>query len=415
MELIWDGGIIAGHGETMDAYTLAVAAALAALTMASSMGLLYLASARQSCLVDWTAAAVLFALGNMAGAIGLHLPTSPVVVIACVNALHIGGHFGMLAGVRRHLHLAPRWGWGAALVLGVLAAHLLPVLQGPPLARLALFTPVVCAIDLAAARLLWRRGEREVRASYLPLIMLQLLAALQQLVRLAVMAAGDPSDPLYGQYVRTSGALATLLYLSLATMCCALIVTHQQTLALRRASLTDVLTGWLNRRALHDIATREYRRCRRTGSAMFFIAFDIDHFKAINDRYGHGVGDTAIRHVTALSARMLRGYDALFRIGGEEFAVLVVGENLGAVCGIAERLREVVAAAALSVDGAAVAMTVSVGVAALDEQDHKWEDILRRADEALYHAKQHGRDRVSVHGRDLAGRGQVVRLQAVGA
>jgi diguanylate cyclase (GGDEF)-like protein len=401
----------------MDAYTLTVAAALAALTMAASMGLLYLASARQTCLVDWTLAAVLFALSNMMGAIGLHLQAGPVVFIACVNAFHIGGHVGMLAGIRRHLHLAPRWGWGVALVLGALAVHALPVMQGAPLARLALFTPVVCALDLAAARLLWRRGEDEVRASYLPLIMLQLLAALQQGVRLAMMAAaaGDPSSPLYGQYVRTSGALATLLYVSLATMCCALIVTHQQTLALRRASLTDVLTGWLNRRALHDIATREFRRCRRTGSAMFFITFDIDHFKTVNDRYGHGVGDTAIRHVTALSARVLRGYDALFRVGGEEFAVLVAGENLGAVCGIAERLREAVAAATLAVDGAAVALTVSVGVAALDGQDHQWEDILRRADEALYHAKQHGRDRVSVHGRDLAGRGQVVRLQVVGA
>ncbi|KQV32913.1 diguanylate cyclase [Massilia sp. Root335] len=399
----------------MDAYTLTVAAALAALTMAASMGLLYLASARQTCLVDWTLAAVLFAFSNMMGAIGLHLPASPIIVSACVNAFYIGGHFGMLAGIRRHLHLAPGWGWGAALVSGVLAVHALPVMQGAPLARLLLFTPIVCAIDLAAARLLWRRGEHEVRASYLPLIMLQLLAALQQVVRLAVMAAAasDPSNPTYGQYVRTSGALATLLYLSLATMCCALIVTHQQTLALRRASLTDVLTGWLNRRALHDIATRDFRRCRRTGSAMFFITFDIDHFKAINDRYGHDVGDTAIRHVTGLSARVLRGYDALFRIGGEEFAVLIAGENLGAVCGIAERLREAVAAATLAVDGQEVTMTVSVGVAALDGQDHKWEDILRRADEALYHAKQHGRDRVSVHGRDLAGRAQVVRLQAV--
>jgi diguanylate cyclase (GGDEF)-like protein len=399
----------------MDAYTLTVAAALAALTMAASMGLLYLASARQTCLVDWTLAAVLFAFSNMMGAIGLHLAASPIVVGACVNAFYIGGHFGMLAGIRRHLHLAPRWGWGAAFVSGVLAVHALPVMQGAPLARLLAFTPIVCAIDLAAARLLWRRGEDEVRASYLPLIMLQLLAALQQAVRLAVMAAAasDPSNPTYGQYVRTSGALATLLYVSLATMCCALIVTHQQTLALRRASLTDVLTGWLNRRALHDIATREFRRCRRTGSAMFFITFDIDHFKPINDRYGHGVGDTAIRHVTGLAARVLRGYDALFRIGGEEFAVLVAGENLGAVCGIAERLREAVAAAALAVDGQEVTMTVSVGVAALDGQDHKWEDILRRADEALYHAKQHGRNRVSVHGRDLAGRGQVVRLQAV--
>ncbi len=399
----------------MDAFTLIVAAALAASTMAASMGLLYLASARQACLVDWTAAAALFALSNVMGAIGLHQQTSPILFIACVNALHIGGHFGMLAGVRRHLHLAPGWRWGVVLMAGLLAAHALMFVRGAPLHRLVLFTPFVGALNLGAAWLLWRQSERDARASYLPLIVLQVLSALQQVARVTLMLAydGRPPDFLGGDFFRTSGALAMLVYLSLATMGCALMVSHQQTLALRRASLTDVLTGWLNRRALHDVAMRDFRRCRRTGAAMYFIAFDIDHFKAINDRYGHGVGDAAICHVTALSARVLRGYDALFRIGGEEFAVLVVGEHPGDVCAMAERLREAVVEAPLTVDGKAIPMTVSVGVAALDAHDHKWEEILRRADEALYHAKQNGRNRVSVHGRDIVGRGHVARLQAV--
>jgi diguanylate cyclase (GGDEF)-like protein len=401
----------------LDAFTLIVAAALAALTMAASMGLLYLASARQACLVDWTGAAALFALSNGLAAIGLHQQTNPIVFIACVNALHIGGHFGMLAGVRRHLHLAPGWRWGVVLMAGLLAAHGLLVVRGAPLYRLVLFTPFVGALNLGAAWLLWRRSEREACAAHTPLIVLQVLSALQQVARVTIMLAYDGRPPgfLGGDFFRTSGALAMLVYLSLAAMCCALIVSHQQTLALRRASLTDVLTGWLNRRALHDIAMRDFRRCRRTGAGMFFITFDIDHFKPINDRYGHGVGDAAICHVTALSARVLRGYDALFRIGGEEFAVLVVGEHADNVCVMAERLREAVVAAPLILDGKALSMTVSVGVAALDAHDHKWEEILRRADEALYHAKQNGRNRVSVHGRDVAGRGQATRLQAVGA
>ncbi|MFS2213832.1 diguanylate cyclase [Telluria sp. Tellsp104] len=401
----------------MDAFTLIVAAALAALTMAASMGLLYLASARQACLVDWTVAAALFALSNGLGAIGLHQQAGPILFIACVNALHIGGHFGMLAGVRRHLHLAPGWRWGVLLMAGVLAAHALMFARGAPLYRLALFTPFVGALNLGAAWLLWRRSEREACAAHTPLIVLQVLSALQQGARVAIMLAYDGRPPgfLGGDFFRTSGALAMLVYMSLATMCCALIVSHQQTLALRRASLTDVLTGWLNRRALHDVATRDFRRCRRNGSAMFFITFDIDHFKPINDRYGHGVGDAAICHVTALSARVLRGYDALFRIGGEEFAVLVVGEHAGNVCAMAERLREAVVATPLTVEGKPVAMTVSVGVAALDAHDQKWEDILSRADVALYHAKQNGRNRVSVHGSDVIGRGQAARLQAVGA
>ena len=141
----------------------------------------------------------------------------------------------------------------------------------------------------------------------------------------------------------------------------------------------------------------------------------IDHFKSVNDRFGHGVGDAAICHVTALAARVLRGYDALFRIGGEEFAVLVSGEDPACACRIAERVREAVGAAPLAVGGTVVTMTVSVGVAALEERDQKWEDILHRADEALYHAKQNGRNRVSVHGRDLAQDGQTARLRAVEA
>jgi len=401
----------------MDAFTLIVAAALAALTMAAGMGLLYFASARQACLADWTVAGIFFALSNVTGAIGLHARTSSVLFIACVNAFHIGGHFGMLAGIRRHLRMAPGWRWGALLMAGVLAAHALLSVGGVPLYRLMLFTPFLCAINLAAAWLLWRQREREARASYLALIVLQVLTVLLQLVRVEILIMYDGDQPgfLGGEFFRTSGALQMLVYLALATVCCALIVTHQQTLALRRASLTDVLTGWLNRRALHDIATREFRRSRRTRTAMYFITFDIDHFKSINDRFGHGVGDAAICHVTALAARVLRGYDALFRIGGEEFAVLVSGEDMACACRIAERVREVMEAAPLTVGGAAVTMTVSVGVAALEERDQKWEDILHRADEALYHAKQNGRNRVSVHGRDLAEDSQPARLQAAQA
>jgi diguanylate cyclase (GGDEF)-like protein len=216
------------------------------------------------------------------------------------------------------------------------------------------------------------------------------------------------------QFLQTSGSLFVLVFLSVATMGCAVIVTHQQELALRRASLTDVLTGWQNRRAMHDVARREFDRCQRTGMPLFFITFDIDHFKAINDRYGHSMGDAALRHVTTLSARVLRGYDALFRIGGEEFAVLVGGGSLADVQGIAQRLRDMVAATPMLEQGFAVPMTVSVGLAAARENDLRWEDVLRHADEAMYYAKQHGRNRVAVYGVDVGAR-EAARLQAVAA
>jgi len=131
------------------------------------------------------------------------------------------------------------------------------------------------------------------------------------------------------------------------------------------------------------------------------VAGDIDHFKSINDRHGHSVGDAAICHVATLAAGALRGYDALFRIGGEEFAVLVSGGSLADLQGIAQRLREVVANTPLPAQGLAVPMTVSVGLAMASEADGQWEEVLKRADEAMYHAKRHGRNRVSVHGVDV--------------
>lgn len=425
MQEFYTCGIVLGcrdglwTGKEMDTFTLVIAAALAAVIMAGSMGLLYLASTRQACLLDWTLAGVFFACSNVLAAVNMSQVSDPVLV-ACVNAFHVAGYVGMLAGVRRHLDLAPGWGWGALLVTGVLAAHALPCIRDSSMNRLILNSPFVCASALGSVWLLARQRAREVRTAYLPLIVLEVLSIVQQLVRVGIMVASDGNPPAFlgGQFFRTSGALSMLVYLSVATMSCALIVTHQQTLALRRASLTDVLTGWLNRRALHDTAARAFRRSRKAGTALHFITFDIDHFKAINDRWGHGVGDTAICHVTALAARVLQGHDALFRIGGEEFAVLLAGRHPDDVGALAERLRATVAATPLMLDGTPqvpIPMTVSVGVAAIGIHDGQWEDILRRADEALYHAKHNGRDRVSVHGRDLVGRDPGPRLHLVGA
>ncbi len=390
----------------MDAFTLTVACALAGTIMCGSMGLLYLASARRVCLFNWALAGLFFAINMILGACAIKFGLKHFLVPAFGNMFYIAGHYGILAGLRRHLGMRPRWDILGVLASLVFCAHLVPAVQASVVCRVALFTPPIVLINLSVAWLLWRQPTGETRLSFLPMIVLELFFLAQQSVRALLMVHEARIDPAFvaGHDLQTWGTLFVLVFLSVATMSCALIVTHDQALALTRASLTDVLTGWLNRRALHDIAARALRRSRRSGEAIHFITFDIDHFKSINDRYGHGVGDAAICHVTRLAANALRGNDALFRIGGEEFAVLVTGSGLIEVYGIAGRLRELVAASRLDIEGHSVRMTVSVGVAALDPGDDTWEDILRRADEALYHAKQHGRNRVSVHGVDLPGR-----------
>jgi diguanylate cyclase (GGDEF)-like protein len=400
----------------MDSFTLVVTSALVAGIMAFSMLLLYQACPRQRCLLDWSLSGLCFMASSVIGAFAAKHQVDHALVPGIANMFYIAGHAGILAGVRRHLGLRTRYDLHALLALAVLAVHALPFIGYSVHYRLFLFTPVVVGINLSVAWLLWRQPDDGARGVYLPLMVLELVFLAQMTLRTLYMIASEHHTLTFmgSEYLQTAGSLFVMLFLSVATMSCALIVTHQQELALRRASLTDALTGWLNRRALHDIARREFRRARRTGTPLFFITFDLDHFKSVNDRYGHGVGDTALCHVTALSAEALRGYDALFRTGGEEFAVLVGGGSLADVAGIAQRLRELVAGTPLRTQGFEIRMTVSVGLAAAQDGDARWEDVLRRADEALYHAKQSGRNCVSVHGMEVPA-GETAALEAVAA
>lgn len=388
----------------MDAYTLVVVSALAGTIMAATMFLLYRASPRSTCLLDWSMAGLFFVASNgMAlAAMGYALPF--VLVPGVGNALYVAGHFMILAGVRRHLGMAPRFDWLLALMLLVLMLHAFPFAHGSVHNRMMMLTPIVAGINGYVALLLSRQPDDAARSSYLPLILVEGIFMLQLSLRAAVLAVGDQIELtlLGNQLLQTCGSLAVLVFLSLATMCCALIVIRQQELALRRASLTDALTGWKNRRALHDIAEAEFQRSRRSTDALHFLTFDVDYFKTINDQHGHAVGDAAICHVTRVSAQALRGYDTLFRIGGEEFAVLIAGSSSFETRMIGERVRDLIEKTPLLIEGKFITLTVSIGVAACEPADQHWDDALRRADQALYQAKRLGRNRLCVWGADLA-------------
>ena len=387
----------------MDAFTLVVVSALASVVMAASMALLYRAAPHQVCLRDWAVTGVFFTCNSVLAAFAFRFQLASFPVPGIANTLYIAGHFGVLAGLRRHLGVAPGWPLLAILAPLVLGLHALPALQASVAHRLLVFTPLILAINLGVGATLWGRIRRDEWPTYLPLVAIECVFMLQQCMRtIYLVASKDHALTFMGsQFFQTSGSLFLLLFMSVVPMSCALIVAHRQAQDLRRASLTDALTGWLNRRALQDTADAAFAGSRRDGSGIVFITFDIDHFKSINDRYGHGVGDAAIRHVTARAGDVLRGHDALFRIGGEEFAVLLAGQRLHDVCALAERLRERIATTPLRTDDLVVPMTVSVGVAAYSPHDKDWEAILRRADEALYRAKVHGRNRVDVHSREM--------------
>ncbi|MGB7148452.1 MAG: sensor domain-containing diguanylate cyclase [Terriglobales bacterium] len=159
----------------------------------------------------------------------------------------------------------------------------------------------------------------------------------------------------------------------------------------------DFLTGIHNRSGIMDLLKREASRCKRTHQQMGLLIVDIDHFKAVNDTYGHPVGDEVIKQLALKIAAALRPYDSVGRLGGEEFLVLLPSCALSEAAAVAERLRLSVGADKLVVGQLTIPVTVSVGVSTLEGPAADVEAALQTADSALYAAKNNGRNRVEIY------------------
>jgi diguanylate cyclase (GGDEF)-like protein len=174
---------------------------------------------------------------------------------------------------------------------------------------------------------------------------------------------------------------------------------ERQRRELERLATLDVLTGVFNRRVLLERLELELRRCRRYGSRLCVLLLDLDHFKRINDTYGHLAGDAVLVSLGRILRTRVRGTDMAGRYGGEEFCVLLPETDLEAGRELAERLRQCVAAETFTAGGGTTfRVTCSLGVSRFENPNQKVSDLLQAADEALYRAKQQGRDRVCVAG-----------------
>lgn len=169
----------------------------------------------------------------------------------------------------------------------------------------------------------------------------------------------------------------------------------------------DSLTGLINRHAFFDRTDSARALASRQRSPIALMMIDIDHFKRINDCFGHATGDEALVLFAATAKARLRDHDIMGRLGGEEFALVLPATDLEGAILAAERLRSTVAAAVLSTGSGPYSMTISVGVVVIDPQEHI-NAALARADHALYAAKSGGRDRVCVGQGAAAGRLRVV-------
>ena len=160
----------------------------------------------------------------------------------------------------------------------------------------------------------------------------------------------------------------------------------------RSDAVIDQLTGMLNRKALDTRVVELAQQSEVTGEPIGVIVGDLDHFKLINDTHGHAVGDVVLKEVAYLLRKQLRAFDLAYRIGGEEFLILLPGSDIDRSRELAERLREAVSAECVAGD---ISITISLGVSASNpSQRFSYDAVFAQADGALYKAKRNGRDQV---------------------
>ena len=164
---------------------------------------------------------------------------------------------------------------------------------------------------------------------------------------------------------------------------------------LRKQVITDTLTGIYNRRHFFEHARLEFQRARRYGRLFSILMIDVDEFKSLNDTYGHAAGDKALQDLVGVVRANMRNIDTYARLGGEEFAALLLEVDLKNAMQTAERIRAQVEQKYVQFEDHSINITISIGVAVLQAEDKALESVLHRADQALYRAKQRGRNCIS--------------------
>jgi diguanylate cyclase (GGDEF)-like protein len=190
-------------------------------------------------------------------------------------------------------------------------------------------------------------------------------------------------------------SLAGMAFLAACMVMCVLwFLVTELSKELAEQARTDPLTGALNRRAMEEAALRETTRSIRYGHLPCMIVLDIDHFKQLNDTRGHAAGDCALQALVQQIKPMLRVNDVLARTGGEEFTILLPNTTASAGIVAAERVRQTIEALEVPFEDEPIRFTISAGVAQLDPAQGGWEGMMRRADAAMYEAKEGGRNSV---------------------
>ena len=342
----------------------------------------------------WAVGNLVIGLGMVLVLIQLDL-TRPIFLpgMALIGAglsLYINGIQAFIGRVPNH-----RITIAVFVLLAVIDAYFM-LMQHEIRATVVLSAIIFAGVYLYCARLTFSRDEGLVGSLYWIASSLYLLMAVLMLFRAtyAAQVVGDKFDTFatwpVNAYTFMLGAVSQFFISSLFV----LMLSYKLTQNLESIATIDGLTNVLNRRGLEDASIKMQDMCKRINLSMAVLLIDIDHFKKVNDKYGHLVGDDALRHLAKVVAGVLRSSDAFGRYGGEEFCAFLPNTTESDAIGLAERIRAAVEASSLRLGSVTIKTTISIGVADSVRAGYDFKGLVAAADSALYGAKNGGRNQV---------------------
>lgn len=361
--------------------------------MTIAMGVAWNHFGRQQHMLSWAlsyAAAMAQWIAN-AGGIALDNDMLMATVACCVV---VSGTL-VLAGVRQRGGQPVPWRLLVAVGLLVALAGIYAALIRDKALQGVIVPGYICAIMLWSALSLWPRGRRfsaPERALFSMFVLFTLFQAA------LVLTAGSNLDHAPGAGLAAYRAIMALCLPSIYVgtgVAAVLVVAGDLAQQLRRQMRDDPLTNVLNRRGLDEAASRAIASARRYGRSLALVVCDLDGFKALNDGHGHMVGDAALRGFAQLLTAAVRRGDIVARMGGDEFGLLLLETNAAAAADVMDRVRAEVGFLILS-SAPHARLCASFGVTDLLPDDIHLDDMVVRADTALYDAKRNGKNRVAV-------------------
>jgi diguanylate cyclase (GGDEF)-like protein len=268
--------------------------------------------------------------------------------------------------------------------------------------RVLLSSGIIATYTWLTAYEFWR-GRSEPLVSRWPAIFMLFAHGSLFLLRtpLARMLPWSPANDVFGSVWLTVLSFEALLFTIAIAFILLAMAKERTEFRHKTAAMIDPLTGIANRRAFLSEGTAIVKRQSLEGRPGAVLLIDLDHFKSINDRFGHAIGDRVLQVFAESASANIRKTDIIGRLGGEEFAAVLYDVDRERALIMAERIRSVFAAAAVEVDGRPVMATVSVGMVFNEDATFDVSALLAQADQALYHAKERGRNRVEIASLEL--------------